>query len=352
MSHKILITGGSGYVGAMLVREFSKQEDVDALFVIDKESPSDLYAHNPKVTFRQVNISDNTWQEEARKFSPEIVIHCAWQIRELYGEKTKQTKWNIVGSDNVFDFVFTTPSVKKFIHFSTVASYGAYPTNTLEHRFTEEENFRKSNYLYAEEKRIAELHLKGMYERAKEKGTTPQVFIVRPASITGPRGRYTHIRFGLQSALSGQFKKTWIHRVIASILSFVPITKKWCRQFVHEDDVVNSVLLLALSEIKGEYEAFNLCPPGALVTGKDMARLVGKKSVLLPPWFLRIIFSILWKLTQGKIPTSPGGWKSYSYPIAVDGSKITALCGYRYLYESEDAFTKKEGRYMEFVDKE
>ena len=193
---------------------------------------------------------------------------------------------------------------------------------------------------------------KNASQNAKEKGTTPQVFIVRPASITGPRGRYTHIRFGLQSALSGQFKKTWIHRVIASILSFVPITKKCCRQFVHEDAVVNSVLLLALSEIKGEYEAFNLCPQGALVTGKDMARLVSKKSVLLPPWFLRIIFSILWKLTRGKIPTSPGGWKSYSYPIAVDGSKITALCGYRYLYESEDAFTKKEGRYMEFVDKE
>ena len=353
--HKIFITGGSGYVGAMLVEQFGARPDVSAIFTIDKEPASDLYKNNPKVTFIQTNMADTeNWLSKAKQFAPDVVVHTAWQIREMYGKKKTQWRWNVDGSDAIFDFAFSTPSVKKLIHFSTVASYGAFPSNSVDHFFTENEPFRKTDYLYAEEKRIVEEHLESKYadalKHAKEKGSTvPQVFIVRPAAVTGPRGRYMRVRFGLQAALSGQLKETFIHRLISAMVSFVPVTKKWLRQFIHEDDVVDIVSLLSFENLKGEYEVFNICPPGPTVRGNDMAKAVNKKAVRIHPWLIRPVFFIMWHISRGKVPTSRGGWKSYSYPIAVDGSKLTNMYGYKYKFQSKDAFVKKEGRYAKYI---
>ncbi|MFA6297481.1 MAG: NAD-dependent epimerase/dehydratase family protein [Candidatus Paceibacterota bacterium] len=354
---KLFITGGSGYVGTMLADQFAGRSDVDAILLLDKESYPELLEAHPqkdKITFIQANLGDNDWQERVKVFAPDVIIHTAWQIREMYGKKDLQWKWNITGSDNVFDLAFSLPSVKKLIYFSTVSSYAAYPTNTIDHFFTETEGFRKSDYLYAEEKRFAEEHLKAKYEEAKKQkesgeGNIPQVFIVRPAALTGPRGRYMRVRFGLQSALSGQLKQNLLHRLISLMVSFVPVTPKWLRQYIHEDDVCNIVEMFTFTPVKGDYEIFNICPPGEAVLGPDMARAVNKKAILVFPWMVRIVFFIFWHLSRGKVPTSKGGWKSYSYPIAVDGSRLTRKTGYIYLYPSKDAFVKKEGRYAKYI---
>ncbi len=346
---KLFITGGAGYVGTMLIHEFSKRADVERIITVDKEVLPEFLKGNTKLEYIQANLGDSDWQEKVRAFAPEVVVHTAWQIREMYGKKNLQWKWNVTGSDNVFDLALTTPSVKKLIHFSTVASYAAYPTNTIEHRFKEEEGFRLSDYLYAEEKRIVEEHLMEKYEEAKKKGTVPDIFVLRPAAITGPRGRYMRIRFGLQAALSGQLKANPLHRLISAMVSFVPATKNWCRQFIHEDDVTNIVARLAFEPVSSHFEIFNICPPGPVVRARDMADAVGKKILPVHPQLIRIAFFCFWHLSRGRVPTSRGGWKSYSYPIAVDGSKVTRLLGYHYLFESKDAFTKKEGRYMEYV---
>ena len=348
----LFITGAAGYVGAMLADQFSLRPDVAKIICLDKEPMPDFLKGREKIVWITANTSDDTWEESVRAYAPDTVIHTAWQIREMYGDQKTQWKWNIVGSEKIFDFAFSLPSVKTLIHFSTVASYAAYPENTLEHRFTEDEPFRKSDYRYAEEKRIVEERLKEKYAAAlKRGGALSDVFVVRPVSITGPYGRHVRVRFGLQSVLSGQAKGSLIHRMISALVSFVPITKKWARQFVHEDDINDIVALLAFRiPDTGRFEIFNACPPGdSIVSGRDMATAVHKRAVLIPPWLIRTVFFLTWHLSCGRIPTSRGGWKSYSYPIIVDGSKITKLFGYHYQYESRDAFVKTTGRYEKYI---
>ncbi|MDP3402483.1 MAG: NAD-dependent epimerase/dehydratase family protein [bacterium] len=349
MKHTVLVTGAAGYVGSMLVRRFAAREDVECVIGLDKEPVPDLIKDEAKLVYLETNTADEGWEEKVAGYAPTVVVHTAWQIREIYGNRPLSWKWNIDGSDRVFRFAYNTPSVTRLVHFSTVASYGAFPTNTIEYRFTENDPFRKTDYLYAEEKRIAEEHLEACFAEAVRKVPTA---IVRPAAITGPRGRYMRIRFGLQAALAGQLKDSFVYRLVSMMTRFVPVTPKWVRQFIHEDDVVDLVELLAFSEPKGEYEVFNICPPGEVVLGKDMAAAVGKKALLIQPWMTRIPFAFLWHATRGKIPTAQGSWKGYSYPIAVDGSKLTQVYGYQYTYPSLDAFRYTDGEYEVYVPEE
>lgn len=438
MKKTILITGGAGYVGAMLCDQFARRDDIETIIAIDKEPETDLTLNNPnknKIIYIQSNLSDevvesvrigdvvdtlahdgklhnhlnksdkireelshtdpskavevaDTWESVVAKYKPSIVIHTAWQIREIYGDRPLSYKWNIDGSDRVFDYVFNFKNkhsdnkynqAEKLVYFSTVSSYGAFADNSVDYFFKETDKFRETKYLYAEEKRWAEQHLEKKYAHyidtiksessanvhtdgdSKNNETTAsdsskdnkvQVFILRPAAITGPRGRYDRIRFGLQSALAGNLDKSFVNRIVTALTSFVPVTPKWLRQFIHEDDVADIVELLALhDDVKGVYEVFNICPPGETVRGADMAKAVGKSMIMIHPYMARAAFFVLWHLSRGKIPTGEGAWKGYSYPIAVTGEKLTDQYGYVYKYKSKDAFKNNEGRYKVILNK-
>jgi nucleoside-diphosphate-sugar epimerase len=350
MAHTVLITGAAGYVGGMLVRAIAKREDVERIIGLDKEPLPDFIKDTPKLTYLQKNTAD-AWEEEVRTYAPDIVIHTAWQIREIYGNRPLSWKWNIDGSEKVFHFALNERQVKRLIHYSTVASYGAFPENTTEHRYIESEPFRKTDYLYAEEKRVAEERLEAEYKKRTNAAT---VAIIRPAAITGPRGRFMRIRFGLQSALSGSLKgqKSFFYSLVSGLVSRVPVTEKWLRQFVHEDDIVAVTLRLAFDEVPVKYEAFNISPPGPAVLGPDMAKAVGKKTMKVSPWIVRVAYFVLWHLSRGKIPSATGSWKGYSYPIAVDGSKATRLLGFQYSASSFDAFYYTNGVYESEVPEE
>ena len=344
----IFLTGGAGYVGEMLCDQLNARDDVARIIALDKEPQSDFSKGLKKVVYLQHNMADDGWQEEVAKYEPDTVIHTAWQIRAMYGNAKEQWRWNVDGSDKVFEFAFTQPSVEKLIYFSTASSYSARRDNRFEHLFTEAEGFRDDDYIYAKEKKVTEDRLLARYEQAKKEGKhTPQVTIVRPAAITGPRGRYMRIRFGLQSALQGNLSKSLTDRLVTTLTSFVPATKGWVRQFIHEDDVTDAIFEFIFNDHDWEYEAFNLTPPGELVYAPDMAKAVNKRILPIQPWMARTAFFFFWHGTRGKVPTVTGSWRFYSYPIVMSGEKLSKV--YKCKYSSKDAFQYTDGRYESYV---
>jgi nucleoside-diphosphate-sugar epimerase len=358
--HTIFITGAAGYVGGMLADQFSKRPDVREIIALDKESEPELLKGNKKILWITGNTSDELWREMARMKNPGVVINCAWQIREMYGKKPLQWKWNVEGASNVFDFAFSTPSVRRLIHFSTASSYGAYPGNTLEHRFKEEEPLRDELYLYAIEKKAVEERLNARYAEMKRRASAgdtsvniPQVSVVRPAAITGPRGRYMFKRFGLMATLRNRLPDSPLYKLISLMVNRIPVASPtWSRQLIHEDDVTDIVGILAFKGAPHEFNVYNLAPPGAPVLAKDMAEIVRKKTFRIPPLMVRIAFFFFWHLTRGKVATSQGGWRFYTYPIIMDGTKVTRELAFHYGYESRPALENIAGRYASFVPPE
>jgi len=344
----IFIVGGAGYVGEMLCDQLGKRADVQQIVVLDKAPQSDYGQALPKVTYIQHNMADDGWQEVVATYAPDTIIHTAWQIRALYGRSKEQWRWNVEGSGKIFDFALTQPSVQKLLYFSSAASYSACADNHPGYFFTEEDGFRDDDYIYAHEKKVTEENLKVRYDQAKKEGkTVPQVSVFRPAAITGPRGRFMRMRFGLQSALAGNLKGGFVNRLITLLTTFVPATKGWARQFIHEDDVADIVLKFVFEEMDWEYGVFNITPVTEPILARDMAKAVEKKILPVQPWMVRLAFAVFWHATRGRVPTCPGAWRVYSYPVLMSGQKLTTL--YTCKYSSKDAFRYTSGRYADCV---
>lgn len=345
----IFVTGGAGYVGKLLVSFLVKQDWVQQVVVLDKQpKPKFFSAYEKELVYLQKNTLDD-WEGNVSEFDPDVVIHAAWEIREPYFDKDAYKKENFVGSKKVFKFAFES-SAEKLIHFSTVASYGAHKDNNPSDRFVETDDLRQSGYSYADQKLVVERQLRRMQRNARQsEEPTPGVAVLRPASITGPFGRNKEGGFGLQSALSGDLADSdsvWF-RLIDKLLFFTPITPKWLRQFVHEDDVIRIVSSIIQEHLGTDYEIFNLAPPGEVMRGRDMAQSVGKPAVEISPQLIRLVFFIVWHTSLGKIPTAPGVWKTYSYPIAVDGSKVADKLDFDYEHTAVEAFSSESGRFAD-----
>lgn len=344
----IFVVGGAGYVGEMLCHQLSLRDDVKTVVALDKEPQSDFLKSLSKIVYIQHNMADDGWQEQVRTYAPDIVVHTAWQIRAMYGRAQEEWRWNVGGSGKVFDFALGETSVKKLIYFSTASSYAARVDNLMNHYFTEAEGFRDDDYIYAKEKKVTEELLNTKFIETKKAGNTHlQVFVVRPAAITGPRGRYMRIRFGLQSALQGNLKGSFMYSIVTLLTTYVPATKGWVRQFIHEDDVNDIVMKFITESFAFDYEVFNMTPTGEPVYADDMAKAVGKKILPIYPWMARIAFFFFWHATRGRIPTCPGSWRFYSYPVVMSGEKLSKI--YTCKYSSKDAFQYTAGRYESYV---
>lgn len=328
---RVLITGAAGYVGSVLLDAVQTLPNVTRIIAVDlKPCPARL-AGNVRIAWIQADVSGDDWQAAAREHRPDAVVHLAFQIRQLYGAKQKiQRRWNVEGAGKVFAFALAEPSVRRLIHFSTVTAYGAQADNTIAARFAENRPLGERDYLYGSHKREIEGVLEQAFAAADR---PPHVVVLRCASISGPYGRFALGRFGIVSTLTGLFP-------------FLPCGRAdFGRQYLHEDDAARIVCTLLAAAPRQGYEVYNASPDDYLAA-RDLAAMLGKRVVVVPPALLRGLFALCWHASRGRIPTPGGAWKFVTFPIAVDGAALTRAYGCDYQFSSAEALTARAGRHL------
>lgn len=326
----VLITGAAGYIGTMLIDQLGRSKRVARINGLDIKPRPELLADCPKVRWISADVADDAWIPQLRNETIDVVIHCAYQIRELYGSRrNQQQRWNIDGARRVFEFALGHPSVRRLVQLSTITAYGALATNSLDRPFTEEMPLAEDTYLYGVQKKQVEGVLRQTYQRLRP---STHVVVVRLASVSGPRGRFGLNRYGLLSTIAGRFPCLVCGR------------SDWGRQYLHEDDIVAVLDMFVHAPPATGYQVLNVSPPDFL-DAAALGRLFDKRVIVLPSALLRSLFFLMWHGGRGAVTTPNGAWRMLTYPIRVVGSRLTREYGYEYRYSSMQALVAREGRY-------
>jgi nucleoside-diphosphate-sugar epimerase len=166
-SERILVTGGSGFIGTNII-DFYKDSSV--VLNLDIKEPRNS-AH---IDYwgKQDILERDTLIKAFKRFKPDFVLHMAART-DLDGKELLDYDANINGVKNIIEAVNSTPSIKKIIFASSrlVCKIGYEPKNEFDY---------KPTTVYGESKIIGEKIVR------ETKILNADWLIVRPTSLWGP----------------------------------------------------------------------------------------------------------------------------------------------------------------------
>jgi UDP-glucose 4-epimerase len=210
---KVLITGGSGFVGSHIADRLLSRGD--SVLVIDNYATGrrDNLAPHPQLTVIEGTIADGELVDQAfAQFQPDIVVHAAASYKDPDGW-IEDAKTNVLGTANVVRAA-QRANVQRFINFQTALCYGLHP---IEQPITLSHPIRSEASSYAISKTAGEqyVQLSGL-----------NYISFRLANAYGPRN------------LSGPLP-TFYHRLTNNKPCYVMDTR---RDFIFIDDMVDVIM--------------------------------------------------------------------------------------------------------------
>lgn len=255
---RLLITGGSGFIGSHLVEEIARCDC--AVMSLDVRPPSVL---GQKKYWRHCDIKDvNALAATFKEFLPTRVIHLAAKAN-LNGKNIDDFQDNTIGTANIVDCVNDTETVRLLVNASTQYAVrpGVFPPNGA---------YLEPYTAYGESKALAETIVR---EKCKRHWV-----IIRPTNIWGPRHpffpyelwRYLQLRY-------------YVHP------GFRPIYK----HYGYVTNAVQQILNVALSESPAE-----VCGRVWYITdgALDNAEWMNEFSIALSGKKIRRVPLYVWRL--------------------------------------------------------
>jgi UDP-glucose 4-epimerase len=302
---RILVTGAAGYIGGKLVETLCQKEWVDAVVGTDIREPARKY---PKYKFdiRDVRQSmEDIFQNERI----DTVVHTAYILPPIHDTRLMEDI-NKNGTRNILN-ASAKAGVRQILYTSSTTAYGFYPDN--DQPLTEESPLRgNDDFTYAKNKKEIEAILADFVKAHPD----IRVTIVRPCFVVGP---------GFKNPMAEHLQKK---------LVMIPSkTRPW--QFVHEDDLINVMVLLLKKQIPG---AFNVTAEGAM-TFDEMIRSLGNIPIPLPWSVIYPLNNLVWFLRLSSITKFPSPpLRMTVEPWIASSEKLKKETGYQFKYDSRSAF--------------
>lgn len=286
MTRRILVTGGSGFIGTNLVGHLLGLGDTEVVS-LDREPPRDR-SHQPH--WQRVDLLDrDALRRAVAAASPEVIVHLAART-DLDGVDEADYAVNVAGVDHLIDAAADAGVDRVLFGSSQLVC-------TPGHRPVDEFDYSPPN-AYGRSKVLGEELVR---ERAADRFTWA---LLRPTSIWGPwwgrlystffrtvaAGRYLHPR-GLDVHKSFGYVGNAVHRI--DVLCEVPAERLHTRMLYLSDDEPYRILDWA-NEIAAAWgrRPVRQVPSwvlGGLATGGDLAAKLGWSAPPITSYRLRNI---------------------------------------------------------------
>jgi UDP-glucose 4-epimerase len=302
----IAITGISGYIGTRLLSHLNGIDGVRQIIGIDVRESAFKSA---KLRFRRQDILE-PFGDLLAENEVDTAVHLAFILRPTRDRISAQ-RIDVEGTRN-FVRACRQAGVGHILYLSSHTVYGAHEDNP--NPITEDSPPRPiPDFLYSSDKARTEQIIRDF--GASDQNVT--VTILRSCPVIGPNA--------IGSAPTIMFKPP----VMVGVSRLDPPL-----QFVHEDDLVRVIETL-LSQKRGG--VFNVAGNGELKYS-EVARMVGKKLLMLPDGLLKFVIRLSWALhLQNESPVS--GLEFVKYPPVVSTDKLAREAGFRFQYSTKEALS-------------